>query len=84
MALIECPECGKKVSDIAVVCVHCGYPIEKYVKRIKVLENGAKPPTSPCPVCKACNYKMTIDGDFACTMCGYTIENHVGIKWAED
>lgn len=27
--LIKCPECGKKISDSAYVCVICGYPIEK-------------------------------------------------------
>ena len=27
MALIKCPECGKKVSDQATACIHCGYPI---------------------------------------------------------
>ena len=27
MALIECPECGRKVSDKAVACPQCGYPI---------------------------------------------------------
>ncbi len=27
MALIECPECGGKVSDQATTCPHCGYPI---------------------------------------------------------
>ena len=27
MALINCPECGKSVSDKATVCIHCGYPI---------------------------------------------------------
>ena len=25
MAMIECPECGKEVSDKAYVCPHCGY-----------------------------------------------------------
>lgn len=25
--LIKCPECGKEVSDSAVTCVHCGYPL---------------------------------------------------------
>lgn len=29
MALINCPECGKKVSDQAVACPDCGYPIAK-------------------------------------------------------
>lgn len=27
MALINCPECGKEVSDKATVCIHCGYPM---------------------------------------------------------
>lgn len=33
MALINCPECGKEVSDKAKSCIHCGYPIN--VKKIK-------------------------------------------------
>jgi len=27
MALINCPECGREISDQAKNCVHCGYPI---------------------------------------------------------
>jgi uncharacterized membrane protein YvbJ len=27
MALTSCPECGKKVSEKAPRCPHCGYPI---------------------------------------------------------
>ena len=30
MALIECPECGGKVSDKAPACMHCGYPIHTH------------------------------------------------------
>ena len=29
MALIECPECGGKVSDKAPACIHCGYPLQE-------------------------------------------------------
>ena len=29
MALIECPECKKQISDKARACIHCGYPIPK-------------------------------------------------------
>lgn len=29
MALIECPECKKQISDKAHACIHCGYPIPK-------------------------------------------------------
>ena len=27
MALINCPECGREVSDKAPTCIHCGYPL---------------------------------------------------------
>lgn len=27
MALIKCPECGKDVSDRALNCIHCGFPL---------------------------------------------------------
>ena len=27
MALIECPECGREVSDVAAVCPECAYPV---------------------------------------------------------
>jgi len=29
MALINCKECGKQVSDKAVNCPHCGYEMNK-------------------------------------------------------
>lgn len=31
MALINCPECGKEISDKAPACIHCGFPIENVV-----------------------------------------------------
>ena len=31
MALIKCPECGKEISDKAVSCPSCGFPMENYV-----------------------------------------------------
>ena len=39
MALIKCPECGKEMSDKAIRCPSCGYPIEKvsYEKRAPLL-----------------------------------------------
>ena len=27
MGLINCPECNKEISDYAVACPHCGYPM---------------------------------------------------------
>ena len=29
MALINCPECGKEISDKSDKCIHCGYPLKK-------------------------------------------------------
>lgn len=29
MSLIICSECGKKISDKATICIHCGCPIKK-------------------------------------------------------
>lgn len=31
MALITCPECGREISDRAVCCPHCGYPIAQEI-----------------------------------------------------
>ncbi len=33
MALIKCPECGEKISDKAPICVHCGYPLARELKK---------------------------------------------------
>lgn len=29
MALINCPECGKQISDLATVCTYCGYNLKQ-------------------------------------------------------
>ena len=40
MALIDCPECGQKISDKSDKCTHCGYPIVKVSKTF--LFNGVE------------------------------------------
>lgn len=32
MALINCPECGKEISDKATTCIHCGFPLNNIVE----------------------------------------------------
>ena len=32
MALINCPECGKEISDKAVACINCGFPLSQLPK----------------------------------------------------
>lgn len=40
MALINCPECGKEISDKSIACINCGYPLDIYLHRKQ--ENKAK------------------------------------------
>lgn len=58
MALINCPECGKEVSDKAKICIHCGYPLDA----IKEVEE----PKIKCRYCDSTN----IDHMGYCNECG--------------
>lgn len=40
MALINCPECGKEISDTAKKCIHCGYALTKNTEKKKKLIIG--------------------------------------------
>lgn len=40
MALVDCLECRKKISDLAAACPHCGAP------------SGKAPTGANCPVCR--------------------------------
>lgn len=42
MALIKCPECGKEVSDKAVACIHCGYPIREMIGQKELPDLGVE------------------------------------------
>jgi hypothetical protein len=39
MALIECPECGKHISEQASICPNCGFKVSKYRAK-KVCKNS--------------------------------------------
>jgi len=43
MALINCPECGRQVSDQAKNCPDCGYPINEEI----IIYNEPEAPTPP-------------------------------------
>jgi DNA-directed RNA polymerase subunit RPC12/RpoP len=34
MALINCPECGKEISDQAISCPSCGYRVTKVLIKV--------------------------------------------------
>lgn len=39
MALIQCPECGKKFSNLATECPNCGFPIDEKNHMIAIVSN---------------------------------------------
>ncbi len=43
MALIQCSECGKEVSDQATSCPHCGNPINDNELKVQLSTNSEKP-----------------------------------------
>lgn len=49
MALINCPECGKEISDKAAACPHCGYPITTQQTQVKPEEDDKE--YVFCPKC---------------------------------
>lgn len=46
MSLINCPECNKEISDKAVSCPNCGFPIQEQVSKLK-----SSSTTDICPKC---------------------------------
>ncbi len=44
MALIQCPECKKEISDKSEKCIHCGYPIQKQVVQGKAIFQTSSDP----------------------------------------
>ncbi len=41
MPLINCPDCGREVSDIAPTCLHCGRPmVEPSARTVQVRRKG--------------------------------------------
>ena len=58
MALINCPECGKEVSDKAGTCPNCGYPLKK---------NKGTPSFTGMNICPKCG---EVNRATECPMCG--------------
>ena len=46
MALINCPECSREVSDTALACPHCGYQLKK--PQVKAKPQPTKKKTGGC------------------------------------
>ena len=60
MALINCPNCNKEISDKAKFCVGCGYQLINDIDTVKTMN---------CPECGVVTDGMT----YACSNCGYPL-----------
>jgi hypothetical protein len=43
VALVDCPECGRQVSTLAVACPHCGFPLSREVVESQAPARGRGP-----------------------------------------
>jgi hypothetical protein len=56
MALIQCDDCGKEVSDLAPACPNCGRPGK--AMDVSMSEPSSQPPPKPVPSCPFCHYPL--------------------------
>ena len=78
MALINCPECGKQISDRAKTCIFCGYPIQEYMEEQKQKEQELK---KDIPIrddiCPQCGNEIS-PVFRVCNKCGYSQYGNAG------
>jgi len=68
MALINCPECSRDISDKATSCPHCGFPMTpKSGRNVNCLDCGRAYPfsTEVCPACGLLNTQKHAGGETA-------------------
>jgi len=56
MALINCPECGKEISDQAASCPNCGTPIQKTER--KFCQHCGEQIDKECVICPKCGKQV--------------------------
>lgn len=84
MALINCPECNKQVSDRANICIHCGFPLEDFLQKVK-----EEKIYNEKYICKSCGFDNEIGSDY-CNNCGMRLTDYlladkpVGFSYAVD
>lgn len=74
MALINCIECTKSISDLAEICPHCGAPVELSKKALE------KKPEVKCFECE----NILKEGEEVCTNCGVNQSLNTKVEVAEN
>lgn len=59
MSLINCPECGKEISDKAESCPNCGTPMKEKNQTVNISMD--KGPSVKCPKCNSNNLQAISD-----------------------
>jgi len=81
MALIECPDCGRKVSDRASTCPDCACPVSEVVAEMRVKSDRERvaqtremlDETVDCPRCEARGFYSGDEGHYIwCVACEHT------------
>lgn len=62
MALINCPECNKEISDKANSCPNCGFPISEYIKDQKDDSNISDDESPDTEFCNSFETRSTDEG----------------------
>lgn len=83
--LIDCPECSKHVSDRAVACPDCGFPIREWVgeaqqsaEEQQAIESREEVGAVDCVICQARGFVMlnqaqhNTSGFTWCPICGHS------------
>ena len=71
MALIECPNCGKKISDSTVICIHCKFNLKKAKTEEKIKKSFSNIPK---------NLQKQYEYEFCCSNIKLQIVRHSGFN----
>lgn len=62
MSLIQCPECAREISDSAVSCPHCGFPLRTPPREDAPAERQRDRETAPAPAERPAGFAYGIWG----------------------
>lgn len=65
MALINCPECNREISDTVKSCPHCGFELKPKQTNEPVNNTVNKPNGIKCPQCGSTNISITQEQDLS-------------------
>jgi ribosomal protein L37E len=81
--LINCPECGKQISDSAKMCPDCGFPLWEEeledMEQIEEKETSKSNSKNALITCPECGNEVK-DKETTCPNCGFDIQNKKNTK----